>query len=56
MPIDINGIRQENKELKLEEKNKQKSGIPKPALYTGLSILGLTLSGFAGKVIWYKLK
>jgi len=56
MPIDINGIRQENKELKLEEKNKQKSGIPKPALYTGLSILGLTLSGIAGKVIWDKLK
>ena len=41
MNINYKSENKENKQLNLEKRNKQNSGIPKPVLYTGLSITGV---------------
>ena len=38
MNINYKAENKENKQLNLEKRNKQNSGIPKPVLYTSLSI------------------
>ena len=45
----------ENKQLNLEKRNKQNSGIPKPVLYTGLSIAGVATISIIGKIFYDKL-
>jgi len=42
----------ENKQLNLEKRNKQNSGIPKPVLYTGLSIAGVAAISIIGKILY----
>jgi hypothetical protein len=49
-------VQQENKELKLEEKNKQNSGIAKPLMYTSLSVAGVAAISIIGKILYDKSK
>ena len=56
MPINNNNFQQENKELKLEEKNKQNSDITKPLMYTGLSVAGVVAISIIGKILYDKSK
>ena len=45
-----------NYQLNLEKRNKQNSGIPKPVLYTGLSIAGVAAISIIGKILYDKSK
>ena len=54
MNINYKAENKENKQLNLEKRNKQNSGIPKPVLYTGLSIAGIATVGIIGKILYDK--
>jgi len=56
MNINYKAENKENKQLNLEKRNKQNSGIPKPVLYTGLSIAGLGSFALIGKIIYDRSK
>ena len=44
----------ENKQLNLEKRNKQNSGIAKPLMYTGLSIASVAAISIIGKILYDK--
>ena len=52
MNISYKAENKENKQLNLEKRNKQNSGIPKPVLYTGLSIAGVAAISIIGKILY----
>ena len=52
MNINYKAENKENKQLNLEKRNKQNSGIPKPVLYTGLSIAGVAAISIIGKILY----
>ncbi|MBR0183839.1 MAG: hypothetical protein IJQ10_01555 [Clostridia bacterium] len=56
MNINYKAENKENKQLNLEKRNKQNSGIPKPVLYTGLSIAGVAAISIIGKILYDKSK
>ena len=56
MNINYKAENKENKQLNLEKRNKQNSGIPKPVLYTGLSIAGIATVGIIGKILYDRSK
>ena len=56
MNINYKAENKENKQLNLEKRNKQNSGIPKPALYTVLSIAGIATVGIIGKILYDRSK
>jgi len=55
MNINYKAENKENKQLNSEKRNKQNSGIPKPVLYTGLSIAGVATISIIGKILYDKL-
>ncbi|MBR0183841.1 MAG: hypothetical protein IJQ10_01565 [Clostridia bacterium] len=56
MNINYKAENKENKQLNLEKRNRQNSGIPKPVLYTGLSIAGVAAISIIGKILYDKSK
>ena len=54
MNINYKAENKENKQLNLEKRNRQNSGIPKPVLYTGLSIAGVAAISIIGKILYDK--
>ena len=56
MNINYKAENKENKQLNLEKRNKQNSGIPKPVLYTGLSIASVAAISIVGKILYDKSK
>ena len=52
MNINYKAENKENKQLNLEKRNKQNSDIPKPVLYTGLSIAGVAAISIIGKILY----
>ena len=56
MNINYKAENKENKQLNLEKRNKQNSGIAKPLMYTGLSIASVAAISIVGKILYDKSK
>ena len=52
MNINYKAENKGNEQLNLEKRNKQNSGIPKPVLYTSLSIAGVAAISIIGKILY----